>query len=71
LQDEITERKNKALEGTIQEVLIEDREGEYSTGRTRTNKIVKIASDIALGSIVDIKIVKAHRHSLEGELIQK
>ncbi|WP_353684775.1 tRNA (N6-isopentenyl adenosine(37)-C2)-methylthiotransferase MiaB [Thermodesulfovibrio sp. 3907-1M] len=71
LQDEITERKNKLLEGTIQEVLIEDREGEYSTGRTRTNKIVKVTSNIALGSMVDIKIVKAHRHSLEGEILQK
>ncbi|GAB5046326.1 tRNA (N6-isopentenyl adenosine(37)-C2)-methylthiotransferase MiaB [Thermodesulfovibrio sp. TK110] len=71
LQDEITERKNKALEGTIQEVLIEDKEGKYSTGRTRTNKVVKIPSDINLGRIIDVKIIKAHRHSLEGEIIQK
>lgn len=68
LQDEITERKNKALEGTVQEVLIEDRQEGYTTGRTRTNKIVKVTSDIALGSIIDVKITKAHRHSLEGQI---
>lgn len=72
LQDEITERKNKLLEGTIQEVLIEDKdEEEYSTGRTRTNKIVKIASDIGTGKIINVKIIKAHRHSLEGEIIKQ
>ncbi len=72
LQDKITERKNKLLEGTIQEVLIEDKdEEEYSTGRTRTNKIVKIASDIGTGKIINVKIIKAHRHSLEGEIIKQ
>jgi len=68
LQDEITERKNKTLEGTVQEVLIEGKNEEgYTTGRTRTNKIVKIASDIKPGKIINVKITKAHRHSLEGE----
>lgn len=70
LQDQITEKKNKKLEGTIQEVLVEDKDEEgFTTGRTRTNKIVKIKSTIKPGDIVNIKIIKAYRHNLEGDLI--
>lgn len=69
LQDEITEKKNKSLEGTIQEVLIDGKDEDgFTTGRSRTNKIVKIPSDIERGKIIYIKIVRAHRHSLEGFL---
>ncbi|MEN2994708.1 MAG: tRNA (N6-isopentenyl adenosine(37)-C2)-methylthiotransferase MiaB [Thermodesulfovibrio sp.] len=71
LQDEITERKNKKLEGKIQEVLVEGKDEEgFTTGRTRTNKIVKIYSDIKPGEIVNVKIIKSHRHSLEGEIVK-
>lgn len=71
LQDAITETKNKELEGKIQEVLVEGKDEEgFTTGRTRTNKIVKIYSDIKPGKIVDVKIVKAYRHSLEGDIIR-
>ncbi|MDI6864182.1 tRNA (N6-isopentenyl adenosine(37)-C2)-methylthiotransferase MiaB [Thermodesulfovibrio yellowstonii] len=70
LQDEITERKNKRLEGKIQEVLVEGKDEEgFTTGRTRTNKVVKIYSDIKAGEIVNVKIIKTHRHSLEGDII--
>ncbi|MDP3112444.1 MAG: tRNA (N6-isopentenyl adenosine(37)-C2)-methylthiotransferase MiaB [Thermodesulfovibrionales bacterium] len=73
LQDEITLKKNKALEGTIQEVLIEGAskadKGKI-TGRTRTNKIVNFSrGNVSPGQIADVRIVKAMRHSLEGELI--
>jgi len=75
LQNTITERKNKELKGTIQEVLIEGKDdkgtGKFS-GRTRTNKIVNISSknnNIRHGNIITIKITKAFRHSLEGEII--
>ncbi len=73
LQDTITEKKNKALEGAIQEVLIEgpSENGNGSlTGRTRTNKIVDIrADDIRKGAIVDVEITKGRKHSLEGKLV--
>lgn len=71
IQDKITEVKNKKYEETIQEVLIEEKSEEGVIGRTRTNKIVKICSDRPIGEMVDVKIVKAFRHSLTGEVIQK
>lgn len=70
LQDEITEKKNKILEGKTQEVLIEGKDEKgFTTGRTRTNKIVKISDEINIGSIVKVKITKAYRHCLEGEVL--
>lgn len=69
MQDEITEKKNRIYKDTIQEVLIEDNFDEGVVGRTRTNKIVKIKSDLELGEIVNVKISQTHRHSLEGEVI--
>ncbi len=75
LQDEITLKKNKVLEGTTQEVLIEGAsktdKGKI-TGRTRTNKIVNFnGNKVSPGQIADVSIVKAMRHSLEGEVIFK
>jgi tRNA-2-methylthio-N6-dimethylallyladenosine synthase len=71
LQNAITERKNKIYEGTIQEVLVEGKdENGLTIGRTRTNKIVKINCNISSGSIIKVKISKAYRHSLEGEVNQ-
>lgn len=71
VQDEITERKNRSLEGTIQEILIE---GESKTdkgkltGRTRTNKIVNIPKiDVKKGSLINVEITRGKRHSLEGK----
>lgn len=72
LQNKITESKNKDLEGSIQEILI-DREDEknrtFLTGRTRTNKIVRVPykDGVKAGNIIMVKIMKANRHSLEGE----
>lgn len=73
LQDTITEKKNNALVGAIQEVLIEGPSENGTgnlTGRTRTNKIVDIwADDIIKGALVDVEIIKGRRHSLEGKLV--
>ncbi|NOZ25169.1 MAG: tRNA (N6-isopentenyl adenosine(37)-C2)-methylthiotransferase MiaB [Nitrospirae bacterium] len=74
LQDRITEARNKALQNTVQEVLVEGTSGsepEKMTGRTRTNKIVNIApsGSVSPGMILKIRILKANRHSLEGEVI--
>lgn len=71
-QNKITEVKNKSLEGTFQEILIEG-EGKTNekklTGRTRTNKIVNIPwSEIARGTSIFVEIMKGKQHSLEGRL---
>jgi tRNA-2-methylthio-N6-dimethylallyladenosine synthase len=71
LQDLITEKKNLTYLGRTVQVLVEGRaEGKngFFTGRTRTNKIVNIASsdEIAPGSLLDVTIEKTFRHSLEG-----
>jgi len=74
VQDKITTRKNKSLEGTIQEVLIEgpnDKDNNQLTGRTRTNKIVTIlGGTFDKGLLINVKITKGRRHSLEGKIIQ-
>ncbi len=74
LQNKITERKNKTLEGTVQEILIEGRSennADKLSGRTRANKIVNISSknNIKPGDIVTAKIINARRYSLEGEIV--
>lgn len=70
IQEEITYRKNKMLEDTIQEILIEgpsDTDREMLMGRTRTNKIVTIHNSAEKeGTIINAKIQRARRHSLFG-----
>lgn len=71
VQDSITLKLNKKLENSIQEVLVEglsDTERDTLTGRTRTNKIVNFkGKGLAKGEIATVKILKARKHSLEGE----
>jgi tRNA-2-methylthio-N6-dimethylallyladenosine synthase len=74
LQDTITEKKNKALEGSFQEILVEGKSEKNATkwsGRTRTNKIVVIPArnNVKVGDIITVKIIKANKHSLEGSII--
>ena len=74
-QKEVTLARNKALEGTLQSVLVDG----YSkksplewTGRTRTNKVVNFSGPPALlGRILPVKIEKAALHSLKGSTQQK
>jgi len=75
IQNEITEKKNRFLEGTIQEILMEG-ESETDkgklTGRTRTNKIVNIPNPnkgVEKGSLMSVKITKGRQHSLKGRPI--
>jgi tRNA-2-methylthio-N6-dimethylallyladenosine synthase len=74
LQDSITYRKNKLLEGQILEVLVEgvsETDKEKLTGRTRTNKIVNFyGSEEDIGRLVNVKILEAKRHSLYGKRVQ-
>jgi tRNA-2-methylthio-N6-dimethylallyladenosine synthase len=71
IQEDITYKKNRKLEGTIQEVLIEgssDTDKSLLSGRTRTNKIVTLPdSGEEIGSFVSVTIHKARLHSLYGE----
>ncbi len=73
LQEIITYKKNKNLEGRIYEVLVEgvsETDINKLTGRTRTNKIVNFHGDETdIGKLVNIKILEARQHSLYGETI--
>ncbi len=71
IQKEITLQKNQALEGNVEEVLVEGRSKQSDrdvTGRTRSNKIVNFQGDLGLaGELVPVRITKAYPHSLRGE----
>lgn len=75
LQDEITLKKNRLLEGQAVEVLVNGSKTHKSlssglfalSGRTRTNKIVFFEGGGDLqGKIVNIEVLQAYRHSLKG-----
>jgi tRNA-2-methylthio-N6-dimethylallyladenosine synthase len=73
MQKEITLRKNLALEGSVEEILVEGRSKQSDrdvTGRTRSNKIVNFGGDLNLaGRLVPVLITRAFNHSLRGEII--
>ena len=74
VQDDITTKKNKSLEGTTQEILVEgesETDKEKLTGRTRTNKIVNIPKiDIVKGKLINVEIIRGRQHSLEGRSLK-
>ncbi|MCX5805001.1 MAG: tRNA (N6-isopentenyl adenosine(37)-C2)-methylthiotransferase MiaB [Proteobacteria bacterium] len=71
-QKAITLKKNRAMEGSIAEVLVEGlsrNSGKDVTGRTRTNKIINFAGDEGMvGKLIHVEIVKGYANSLKGEL---
>jgi tRNA-2-methylthio-N6-dimethylallyladenosine synthase len=73
LQEGITYRKNKKLEGGVVEVIVEgasDTDPEKLTGRTTTNKIVNFYGDRDdIGRLIKVKIREAKQHSLFGEKV--
>lgn len=73
VQNEISLKKNKALEGTMQSVLVEgiSKSNENTlTGRTDGAKIVNFIGDKSLiGEFVSVKIINAATWSLTGEII--
>ncbi len=73
LQKEITYQKNRALEGRIEEVLVEGQSKQSEqdvTGRTRSNRIVNFkGSQDLVGQLLPVLITKGYPHSLRGELI--
>lgn len=70
VQDEITLRKNRLLEGSVQEILCEgesETDTEKLMGRTRTNKIVTFSRNgMSKGTFLRVQITKGRKHSLEG-----
>jgi tRNA-2-methylthio-N6-dimethylallyladenosine synthase len=71
LQKEIATAKNAPLLGQTLEVLIEGESRGKWYGRTRTNKLVHIASDAPLaGKVVEAKITQTSPWSMQGELAE-
>ncbi|MBI4595391.1 MAG: tRNA (N6-isopentenyl adenosine(37)-C2)-methylthiotransferase MiaB [Candidatus Tectomicrobia bacterium] len=71
LQKEITLKRNKALEGTIQEILVEGESKnncEMLTGHTTNGKIVNFpgSSDL-IGELVKVQVIKGGLYSLTGK----
>lgn len=77
IQRDISGRKNRKLEGSVEEVLVEgfDDSEKGWFGRTGTNKIVHIHGDMQhnkkddlVGQFINVIIKKGNRHSLIGEV---
>lgn len=72
LQQEHTLKRNRTLEGGVQEVLVEggSRNSDHDmTGRTRSNKIVNFRGGPGfVGKTCSVLIKKAYLHSLRGEM---
>ncbi|MGP8154291.1 MAG: tRNA (N6-isopentenyl adenosine(37)-C2)-methylthiotransferase MiaB [Smithella sp.] len=73
LQNEHTLERNMALEGSIQELLVEGKSKNSESdlmGRTSSWKIVNFKGEEDLiGKLVDVKISKAYLHSLKGKIV--
>lgn len=73
LQREMTLQKNLALEGQVEEVLVEGRSKQSDQdmkGRTRSNKIINFEGELSLaGKLVPVVVTKAFAHSLRGNII--
>lgn len=75
-QKEITLAGNRALEGSVQEVMVEDRGARPGTeqnlsGRTSCGRLVHFHCEegLSTGSEVKVVISAAHQNSLRGELL--
>jgi len=78
VQKEFTLRKNKALVGTTQEILVEGpskKSPNQLTGRTPCNKIINLKDSTdgmaRVGQILPVRIVEAFSHSLLGDPVGK
>jgi tRNA-2-methylthio-N6-dimethylallyladenosine synthase len=72
LQQEISLERMREQVGTAVEVLVEGigRKGRVQ-GRTRTNRVVHLDGDHTPGTFLDARIVGAHPHHLDGELLRE
>ena len=75
VQSEFTQKKNRALVGTTQEVLVEGPSKKLPnqlTGRTYCNKVINFADGMArIGQILPVRVVEAFSHSLLGHPVDK
>ena len=72
VQNEISLRKNKEYEGTVQKILVEGKSKNNEntlTGRTEGGKVVNFSGNANVGDMVDVKITKVQTWSLFGEII--
>jgi tRNA-2-methylthio-N6-dimethylallyladenosine synthase len=70
-QERISLERNLALEGSVQQVLVEGRGRKGGVqGRTRTNKVVNFEADAVPGEFLDVRIATAHPHHLSGEPVR-
>ncbi len=72
VQERISLERNRRLEGSTVEVLVEGagRKG-GARGRTRTNKVVNVDAEVARpGDFLDVRIKRAHPHHLIGEPVR-
>ncbi len=71
--NEVLEKKNNKLLGTVQEILVEgksQRNENRLMGKTNGNKIVNFDGDFTLiGKLINIKITNAKPWALDGEVI--
>lgn len=77
LQEKISTKINKNLEGKVLEILVEKKSTKnishqnQLSGRTRTNKtVVFVGQEELIGELVQVKIVKADTWTLYGELLK-
>ena len=71
LQEKITYKKNKELEGKVFEVLIEgeSRKGGQKTGKTDSNKIVNFHCEkYSAGELITVRIIQSFVNSFRGEV---
>jgi len=71
---ENSNRRNQALVGTVQEVLVEgpDFKGIRTMGRTRGNRVTLFEAEAShIGQLVPVKITRATVSSLYGEIVTK
>ncbi len=74
LQKKITLKRNKALEGTQLEVLVEgsSKRGGQLTGRTASHKVVNfISNNSQIGSLHTVTIKHSFLNSLWGEIVER
>jgi len=72
IQEGVTYNKNKLLEGSVQEILVEgpsETDPDMLVGRSRMNKIVTIPEACGIGDFVMARIERARLHSLEGAAV--
>ena len=70
LQKDIQDNLNSKLNGTMQEILVENINNDILEGRTKNDKIVRLSGiSNSIGEIVEVKIQKTGPWSLSGSIV--